>query len=66
MAKKNNSILRKLITPDIPRDHPDYMSEYMKIKRRIDKMNKEQTFTLKQLEHEADKLAEKIFKVLEL
>ena len=66
MTKKNNNILRKLITPDIPRNHPDYMSEYMKITRRLEKIKKEETFTLKQLEYEADKLAEKIFRVLKL
>ena len=65
MARKN-SILRKLVTPDIPRDHPDYMNEYMKITRRLEKIKREEYSILKQLEYEADKLAEKIFKVLEL
>lgn len=65
MARKNN-LLRKLVTPDIPRDDPNYMNEYMKITRRLEKMKREEYTILKQLEYEADKLAEKIFIVLKL
>ena len=66
MTKNNNSILKKLVTPNIPRDHPHYMSEYMKIQRRLEKIYSEESYVIKQLEKEAEKLAENLFKALKL
>jgi len=50
-----NDILRKLasLDNDLPRDHPQYMTEYKKRIRKVDKRNDP---IIKQLEDQAEKL----------
>ena len=56
-----NDILRKLATLDntLPRDHPEYMNEYKKRRRRIEKRNDP---IIKNLEDQAEKLWKEIEK----